>query len=59
MNETHFDCVAENLVATLDSLNVPKDISDDVVAAAGPMRSLFEDAAKNVTREQSSTEQGM
>jgi truncated hemoglobin YjbI len=43
----HFDYVAENLVATLKSLNVPDDIQTDVVAVVVPLRQIFVDGEKN------------
>jgi truncated hemoglobin YjbI len=39
----HFDYVAENLVATLQSLNVPQDIQNDVVTTVVPLRQIFVD----------------
>ena len=42
LDERHFDCVAENLVATLRELRVAKDVVDDVVAVVSPLRELFD-----------------
>ncbi len=42
LNGYHFDCVAENLVATLTALAVPQDIIDQVVATVSPLRAIFE-----------------
>ncbi len=42
LNGYHFDCVAENLVATLTALAVPQDIIDQIVAIVGPLRAIFE-----------------
>jgi len=42
LDERHFDCVAENLVATLRELRVAEDVVDDVVAVVSPLRELFD-----------------
>ena len=34
LNETHFNAVAENLVGTLQELNVPQEYIDEIVAIA-------------------------
>jgi hemoglobin len=34
LNDSHFDAVAENLVATLKELNVPQDLIDQVATIA-------------------------
>lgn len=38
LNGSHFDAVAQNLIATLDELNVPKDLADQVIAIAASTR---------------------
>ena len=45
LNATHFDCVAENLVTTLNQLSLPDEIVNGIVAVVVPLRSLFEEAA--------------
>lgn len=35
MNETHFNAIAEDLVATLNELSVPQELIDEVVAIVG------------------------
>jgi hemoglobin len=35
MNESHFDAIAENLVAALQDLKVPPDLIDEVVTIVG------------------------
>ena len=34
LNDSHFDAVAENLVKTLEELNVPQELIDQVVTIA-------------------------
>lgn len=41
LNETHFDYVAEDLIATLNKFSVPQEIIDGVVATVVPLRELF------------------
>jgi hemoglobin len=48
LDESHFDCVAENLVAALRELDVANDAIDDVVAIVSPLRDVF-DHEKNET----------
>jgi hemoglobin len=43
----HFDCVAENLVATLQSLNVPGDIQTDILGVVGPLKQIFIDGEQS------------
>jgi hemoglobin len=46
LNETHFDVIASNLVETMQELGVAADVIDDAVAVVGPLRSIFENKAK-------------
>ena len=52
LTTTHFDYVAENLVATLNGLSVPQPIIDRVVNTVGPLRQIIDEA----TREQATEE---
>jgi len=38
LNDSHFDAVAENLVKTLNDLNVPQDLQDQVMAIVASTR---------------------
>jgi len=38
LNDSHFDAVGENLAATLKELNVPQEMSDEVLAIAESTR---------------------
>ncbi len=52
LNTTHFDYVAENLVSTLNGLNVPQPIIDRVIGTVGPLRQIFDEATQELaTRE--------
>jgi len=46
LNETHFDKVAEHFVGACHHLGVEQSLIDEAVAVIGPLRSVFEDAAK-------------
>jgi hypothetical protein len=46
LNETHFDRVAVHLVGALTHLDVDQALIDEAVAIVGPLRSVFETAAK-------------
>jgi hemoglobin len=48
LNETHFDVVATNLVETMQELGVAAEVIDEAVAVVGPLRSIFENKAKQV-----------
>jgi hemoglobin len=39
LTEAHFTAVAENLMATLDELNVPIDLQDEILALVGSTKS--------------------
>jgi hemoglobin len=45
LNEGHFDKVANHLVASLQELGVAQALIDEAVAAIGPLRVVFEQAA--------------
>ncbi len=52
LNTTHFDYVAENLVSTLNGLNVPQPTIDRVIGTVGPLRQIFDEATQElVTRD--------
>ena len=38
LNDDHFNAVAENIRATLQDLNVPADLIDEVMTIAGSVR---------------------
>lgn len=38
LNDSHFDAVAENLVKTLNDLNVPQELQDEVMAIVASTR---------------------
>ncbi|NJN71605.1 MAG: group 1 truncated hemoglobin [Limnothrix sp. RL_2_0] len=38
LTDMHFDAIAENLVATLNELNVPQDLIDEVVTIVGSVQ---------------------
>ena len=38
-----FDLVAGHLIGALNALNVPGDITTDIVGVVGPLRSIFVD----------------
>ena len=40
LDDSHFDAVAENLVKTLNELNVPQNLIDQVLAIVGPTRDM-------------------
>ncbi len=40
---SEFDVVAGHLVGTLQALNVPEDIQNDIVGVVGPLRQIFVD----------------
>jgi hypothetical protein len=46
LNETHFDRVAVHFVESLKYLNVDQSLIDEAVAIIGPLRSVFEDGAR-------------
>jgi hemoglobin len=46
LNESHFDMVAGHLVSTLEELQVRTALIDEVVARIAPLRSVFEQGAK-------------
>ena len=48
LNTTHFDYVAENLVSTLNGLNVPQPIIDRVIGTVGPLRQIFDEATQEL-----------
>jgi len=48
LNESHFDKVAEHFVGACHHLDVAPVLIDEAVAVIGPLRSVFEDAAKEV-----------
>jgi hemoglobin len=50
LNETHFDLVAGHLVASLEHLGVAKSVIDEVVAVVGPLRGVFEEGARKVSK---------
>jgi hemoglobin len=51
LNESHFDMVAGHLVTTLQELQVRTDLIDEVVAKVAPLRSVFEQGARQVAEE--------
>ena len=48
LNTTHFDYVAENLVSTLNGLNVPQPIIDRAIGTVGPLRQIFDEATQEL-----------
>lgn len=52
LNETHFDLVAANLIATLEHLGVAKDLIDEAVTVVAPLRVVFETGAQKAKEEQ-------
>jgi hemoglobin len=46
LNEKHFDVIASNLVETMQELGVASNVIDDAVAVVAPLRSIFEEQAK-------------
>lgn len=50
LNETHFDRVAVHFVAALKHLNVDQNLIDEAVAIIGPLRSVFEEGAKEASK---------
>ena len=46
LNESHFDMVAGHLVATLQELQVRTALIDEIIATIAPLRSVFEQGAK-------------
>ncbi|CAB9497844.1 truncated hemoglobin GlbN [Seminavis robusta] len=57
LNESHFDLVAGHLVGTLQGLGVQQAEIDSVVATVGPLRGVFEQAAKEATADDSQQEE--
>lgn len=43
LNEKHFDTVAGHLVETLQVLEVPQDLIEEIIAVVGPLRPVFEE----------------
>ena len=46
LGAAEFDAVAAELVGTLQELNVPANLIDEVVAIVGPLRDVFDGMAK-------------
>ena len=44
LNATHFDCMVENLGASFEELNVPREIIDQMAHTLGKLRGLFAEA---------------
>jgi hemoglobin len=54
LNETHFDKVAQHLVATLLDLGVDASLVDEAVAIVGPLRAVFEHGALQASKRKTS-----
>ena len=51
LNGQHFDVVAGHLVASLQQLDVPKHLIDEVVEIVGPLRVIFSEEADRILHE--------
>lgn len=56
LNEKHFDSVAGHLVSTLDELQVMREHIDEIVAIVAPLRTVFEEGAKQHQQDEEEAE---